>query len=556
MVPSLRIDPEPAAPIARPDPRPSGPAEPFSGFLSAAMPPKAPQGRTSDGPKAPSPKEATPAEAPQAAGNPTPEPLAAKPTPEGQPKPEKGSEEVTKEAAEAVESAPLPEVPLPVQVMPPPAPVETLAAPPPETEAMGSAQGLPQSPTPVATLPVLVSAPRTPETPTQAPLAGPNSAQAPPPPPEPQATPPQVRPAAQTLEPAPQAELQPIPQPVRSEAPLAAQVELQAPRLEDKTLSQGMDPEPLPLATQNPAEAFQAPKVAEPTSFPVQAQDLSDSFKGVEFRSAAGSSAAFTLRAEAHPLVRELLAQPRIEPERLNIPVPKGANAPEGREPKPMQNSTPEAPRTGESPAEPPRREVRPVSTEAVASPAGEHTTPLPVNSPMPSGNSATAATATFTAPLSNTLSAPMSAVQNPAPVATAPHPAVAQVEGSIRWLLNRERSGAELQLHPESLGRVTIQLRVEGSSVHARVWATEPTTVPLLQEHRAHLEVSLREQGLSLGSFDLHQGQRGQNPMEQSPWQGSASRLPLFEGLDPRQETPSAPSIPGAYRGLVEVFA
>ncbi len=92
---------------------------------------------------------------------------------------------------------------------------------------------------------------------------------------------------------------------------------------------------------------------------------------------------------------------------------------------------------------------------------------------------------------------------------AVRPHPVFTQVEGSIRWILQNKSQGAELQLHPESLGRMIIQLRVEGQEVHARLWASEASSLPILREHKAFLEASLKEQGLSLGSFDLHSGAR-----------------------------------------------
>ena len=92
---------------------------------------------------------------------------------------------------------------------------------------------------------------------------------------------------------------------------------------------------------------------------------------------------------------------------------------------------------------------------------------------------------------------------------AVRPHPVFTQVEGSIRWLLQNKSQGAELQLHPESLGRMIIQLRVEGQEVHARLWASEASSLPILREHKAFLEASLKEQGLSLGSFDLYSGAR-----------------------------------------------
>ena len=36
-----------------------------------------------------------------------------------------------------------------------------------------------------------------------------------------------------------------------------------------------------------------------------------------------------------------------------------------------------------------------------------------------------------------------------------------------------------------------------------------EAAAVPILQEHKAYLEASLRNQGLTLGSFDQQQGRR-----------------------------------------------
>jgi flagellar hook-length control protein FliK len=101
------------------------------------------------------------------------------------------------------------------------------------------------------------------------------------------------------------------------------------------------------------------------------------------------------------------------------------------------------------------------------------------------------------------------------------PNPVFTQVEGSIRWILQNKAQGAELQLHPESLGRVIIQLRVEGQEVHARLWASEASSLPVLREHKAFLEASLKEQGLSLGSFDLHSGAR--NDQAQTAFQERA---------------------------------
>jgi len=92
---------------------------------------------------------------------------------------------------------------------------------------------------------------------------------------------------------------------------------------------------------------------------------------------------------------------------------------------------------------------------------------------------------------------------------ATRQQDLLGQVDGSIRFLVKNQDQSAELQLHPESLGRVQVKLTVEGTVVHAKLWASEAAAVPVLQEHRSYLEDSLRSQGLTLGSFDLQQGRR-----------------------------------------------
>ena len=147
-----------------------------------------------------------------------------------------------------------------------------------------------------------------------------------------------------------------------------------------------------------------------------------------------------------------------------------------------------------------------------------------------------------------------------PAPVAPAPppppalpSPAVVQVEGGIKWMLKGGAQEAQLQLHPESLGQVTIHLKVEGGEVHARLWVTEPTSVQTVQEGRSHLEQSLKEQGLQLGSFDLQQGHR---PFQEAPSTPTYRDQPIAEVIPTRQEAPATilPSILNPHR--VELYA
>lgn len=163
---------------------------------------------------------------------------------------------------------------------------------------------------------------------------------------------------------------------------------------------------------------------------------------------------------------------------------------------------------------------------------------PLPFVQGHP-GATAGAALAAHQAPLPAQpvqVTSPAPAMPAPAP---PPPPAVAQVDGGLRWMLRGGAQEARLQLHPESLGQVTIHLKVEGGEVHARLWITEPASVQAVQEGRPHLEQSLKEQGLQLGSFDLQQGQR---PFQEAP------SAPLFRGQPDlpaqaaRQEAPAPP--------------
>jgi len=131
-----------------------------------------------------------------------------------------------------------------------------------------------------------------------------------------------------------------------------------------------------------------------------------------------------------------------------------------------------------------------------------------------------------------------------------------AQMDGTIRWLIKNQEKGAEIQLNPESLGRVIIKLRVEGGEVHARLWASEASTVPLLQDQKAALEASLKQQGLSLGSFDLQQGHRGNDAQRSQGSEPMLSGAGIAERGERKQDVPTvaSPALGGAH--LLEVFA
>lgn len=133
------------------------------------------------------------------------------------------------------------------------------------------------------------------------------------------------------------------------------------------------------------------------------------------------------------------------------------------------------------------------------------------------------------------------------------PSPLVTQVAGGVRWMLQGGSQEAQLQLHPDSLGQVTIHLRVEGGEVHARLWVTEASSVQAVQEGRPQLEASLKEQGLQLGSFDLQQGQR---PFQEASSTPAYPGRPVPDLLPAGQEAPVPPVAAILNSRHVELYA
>ncbi len=148
---------------------------------------------------------------------------------------------------------------------------------------------------------------------------------------------------------------------------------------------------------------------------------------------------------------------------------------------------------------------------------------------------------------------APAAPSAPPQAAPTPPSAPVLQVGGSVRWMLKTGAQEAQLQLHPDSLGQVTIHLKVEGGEVHAKLWVTEPASVQAVQEGRPHLEQALKEQGLQLGSFDLQQGHR---PFQDTPAAPGTRERTLPEVVPARQEAPAAAPPPILNARHVELYA
>ena len=141
-------------------------------------------------------------------------------------------------------------------------------------------------------------------------------------------------------------------------------------------------------------------------------------------------------------------------------------------------------------------------------------------------------------------------------PMAARQQNPMSQVDGTIRWLVKNQDKGAELQLHPESLGRVQIKLKVEGNVVHAKLWASEAAAVPIMQQHRAFLEDSLRSQGLVLGSFDLQHGRREDQPPTPSSNESAAAISGTQDRPKAGQETPMLPAAAAPRGNRIEYVA
>jgi flagellar hook-length control protein FliK len=156
-------------------------------------------------------------------------------------------------------------------------------------------------------------------------------------------------------------------------------------------------------------------------------------------------------------------------------------------------------------------------------------------------------------APEGLTAPAPAAAPPPSQPAAAPPSAPVLQVEGGLRWMLKSGAQEAQLQLHPDALGQVTIHLKVEGGEVHAKVWVSEAASVLAVKEGQPHLEQALKEQGLHLGSFDLQQGHR---PFQEAPSAPMLRERGLAETVVARQEAPAPPPVAILNPHHVELYA
>jgi flagellar hook-length control protein FliK len=119
---------------------------------------------------------------------------------------------------------------------------------------------------------------------------------------------------------------------------------------------------------------------------------------------------------------------------------------------------------------------------------------------------------------------------------AESPHQ---QVVRAVRLQWANGVSEARLRLHPEHLGDVTIDLRVEQGRVSASLRLDNPAAAEWIRAQRAELQASLSAQGLDLGTLEIvvdPDGRRRQpatpDPQPRSRVRRQGSETPRFEVL------------------------
>lgn len=98
-----------------------------------------------------------------------------------------------------------------------------------------------------------------------------------------------------------------------------------------------------------------------------------------------------------------------------------------------------------------------------------------------------------------------------------------------------------EMALSPEELGRLTISIKQDGSTVHVTLTADRPETLDLLRRHGNDLVADLRQAGFSGASLSFGQGGQGQHPRFAQP-EPASQHQPSPTHLPPETK-PTAPS-------------
>lgn len=80
----------------------------------------------------------------------------------------------------------------------------------------------------------------------------------------------------------------------------------------------------------------------------------------------------------------------------------------------------------------------------------------------------------------------------------------IEQAQRGLAHALQRKDGEVTMRLHPEALGKLTVQVRVEASTVHARVEATTEAAREMLMSHSPALRAALESRGLEVQRLEI----------------------------------------------------
>jgi flagellar hook-length control protein FliK len=106
------------------------------------------------------------------------------------------------------------------------------------------------------------------------------------------------------------------------------------------------------------------------------------------------------------------------------------------------------------------------------------------------------------------------------------------QIVGQVETLLRSGESSMRVQLQPESLGRIELQVTANASGMHVRITTDLPLTGGLIERHLPDLRDALTQAGLTVSGLSVNVGGDGAEAQRQpNPFAGQprplAGRLP-----------------------------
>lgn len=213
--------------------------------------------------------------------------------------------------------------------------------------------------------------------------------------------------------------------------------------------------------------------------------------------------------------------QPNPQPQPAAPQPPATTTQPAGRpfsfETAPTFTTAP-APATESTPAPQPQPQPAPPASAAAPQPRPEfvamhQAAPVAANA-QPDQPQASADQPSIPTPTVANSATP--AIQNidlgKTPVVNGPQapelPALQQIVESVKLIQQNGETEVRLQLRPESLGQVTVQLHMSGGDVSVRMMADTPHAQALLQDNLPQLKAAFTAQGLQVQSLNIDLGQ------------------------------------------------